>query len=53
LDIKGFCDNIDHELMMKAVEKHTDSQWLRLYISRWLKAPVLLEDGMGSGNTIE
>ena len=25
LDIKGFFDNIDHELLMKAVRKHTDS----------------------------
>lgn len=45
LDIKGFFDNIDHDLMMKALEKHTDCQWLKLYISRWLKAPVLLENG--------
>ena len=26
-DIKGLFDNIDHELMMKAVHKHTDSKW--------------------------
>ncbi len=45
LDIKGFFDNIDHELMMKAVEKHTNSEWIRLYINRWLKVPALLEDG--------
>ena len=45
LDIKGFFDNIDHELMLRAVRKHTDCKWLRLYIERWLKAPVQLEDG--------
>jgi RNA-directed DNA polymerase len=45
VDIKGFFDNIDHELMMKAVQKHTDSKWILLYIERWLKAPVQLEDG--------
>ena len=45
LDIKGFFDNIDHELMMRAVRKHTKCRWLLLYISRWLKAPIQLEDG--------
>jgi len=45
LDIKGFFDNIDHELLMRAVRKHTDSKWLRLYIERWLKAPVQTSDG--------
>jgi RNA-directed DNA polymerase len=45
LDIKGFFDNIDHDLMMRAVQKHTDCKWVLLYIERWLKAPVQLEDG--------
>ncbi len=45
LDIKGFFDNIDHELLMRAVRKHTDTKWLLLYIERWLKAPVLAADG--------
>ena len=43
--IKGFFDNIDHELMMKAVRKHTDEKWVLLYIERWLKAPVKMTDG--------
>ena len=45
LDIKGFFDNIDHGLLMRAVRKHTDIQWLLLYIERWLKALVQTEDG--------
>jgi len=45
LDIKGFFDNIDHELMMRAVRKHTDCKWVLLYIERWLKAPAQLENG--------
>jgi RNA-directed DNA polymerase len=45
LDIRGFFDNIDHELMMKAVRKHAKCKWMQLYIERWLKAPVQLEDG--------
>jgi RNA-directed DNA polymerase len=27
------------------VRKHTDCPWVLLYIERWLKAPVQLEDG--------
>jgi len=45
LDIKGFFDNIDHSLMMRAVRKHTDCRWVLLYVERWLKAPVELDDG--------
>jgi group II intron reverse transcriptase/maturase len=45
LDIKGFFDSIDHGLLMRAVRNHTDCKWVLLYIERWLKAPVQLEDG--------
>jgi RNA-directed DNA polymerase len=45
LDIKGFFDNIDHELMMKAVRKHTEKKWILLYVERWLKAPLMTKDG--------
>ncbi len=45
VDIKGFFDNIDHELLMKAVIKHTDCKWITMYIRRWLTAPVQLPDG--------
>ena len=45
VDIKGFFDNIDHELLMKAVRKHTDCRWVVLYIERWLTAPVQMPDG--------
>lgn len=44
-DIKGLFDNIDHELLMKAVYKHTDCKWIILYIKRWLKAPFQTKDG--------
>jgi RNA-directed DNA polymerase len=44
-DIKGLFDNIDHQLLMKAVRKHTDNRWLLLYIERWLTAPIELGDG--------
>jgi group II intron reverse transcriptase/maturase len=45
LDIKGFFDNIDHELMMRAVRAHTEEKWVLLYIERWLKAPIEMQDG--------
>ncbi|MBV8887745.1 MAG: group II intron reverse transcriptase/maturase [Chroococcidiopsidaceae cyanobacterium CP_BM_RX_35] len=45
LDIRGFYDNMDHTLLMRAVCFHTPCKWVRLYIERWLQAPVQLEDG--------
>ena len=45
LDIRAFFDSIPHELLLRAVRKHTDCPWALLYIERWLKAPVRLEDG--------
>ncbi len=44
-DIKGLFDNIDHELLMKAVCKHTDNPWVILYIRRWLRVPFQMPDG--------
>jgi RNA-directed DNA polymerase len=45
LDIKNFFDTIDHELLMRAVRKHTGCKWVLLYIDRWLKAPIQSADG--------
>lgn len=45
MDIKAFFDTIDHDLMMRAVEKHVPEKWIRLYIRRWLVSPVKLENG--------
>lgn len=44
-DIKGLFDNISHELLLKAVYKHTDVPWVRLYIGRWLTAPMQMPSG--------
>ena len=44
-DIKGLFDNIDHELLMRAVRHHTQCKWAILYIERWLKAPMQRADG--------
>lgn len=45
MDIKGFFDAIDHQLLMKSVDKHVKEDWHRLYIRRWLQASVLHPDG--------
>lgn len=45
LDIKGFFDNLDHDLVLKAVAHHTGQKWILLYVRRWLKAPLQRPDG--------
>jgi len=45
LDIKGFFDNIDHELMMKAVKHYCPEKWVLMYVERWLKAGIFHNDG--------
>ena len=44
-DIKGLFDHIDHELLLRAVRRHVTCAWALLYIERWLKAPMVQEDG--------
>lgn len=45
VDIKGFFDNINHEIMMKMVKHHAQEKWILLYVERWLKNEVLSADG--------
>jgi group II intron reverse transcriptase/maturase len=45
LDIRGFFDAIDHDLLMKAVRHHVDDAWVLLYVERWLTTDVQLPDG--------
>lgn len=45
LDIKGFFDNIDRDLLMESVREHTDEKWVLIYIERWLKASIVRKDG--------
>ncbi|MBZ9634637.1 group II intron reverse transcriptase/maturase [Clostridium sp. FP1] len=44
-DIKGLFDNIKHDILMKMVRKHTNEEWIILYIQRWLTAPFQMENG--------
>lgn len=45
LDVKGLFDNIDHELLMKVVQRHVKEKWVCLYINRWLKTPFVTREG--------
>ncbi len=45
LDIRAFFDSVPHDLLLKAVARHTDLRWVLLYIERWLKAPMQMPDG--------
>ncbi len=44
-DIKGLFDNIEHNLLMKALRHHCDCKWILLYVERWLKAPLQDHNG--------
>jgi group II intron reverse transcriptase/maturase len=45
VDIKGFFDNLSHELMMELLQRHTQEKWVLMYVERWLKAGVEAPDG--------
>jgi RNA-directed DNA polymerase len=45
LDISAFFDGVPHEQILAAVDHHTDLRWIRLYIARWLCAPIQQPDG--------
>lgn len=39
-DIRGLFDNVDHQLLMRALSKHCRTRWVLLYVERWLTAPM-------------
>jgi RNA-directed DNA polymerase len=51
VDIKGFFDNLSHELLMKLMKQHTAEKWVLMYIERWLKAGVEQQDGTVAART--
>jgi RNA-directed DNA polymerase len=46
MDIKSFFDEVAHELLLKALEKHVQEKWVLLYIKRWLQTPVQTKNGL-------
>ena len=45
LDIAQFFDEIDHELMLKAIGAIFTEKWIRVYVARWLKMKIERADG--------
>jgi group II intron reverse transcriptase/maturase len=45
LDIQKFFDSVPWDLVVKAVEAQRPEPWVVLYVTRWLKAPLVLPDG--------
>ena len=45
LDIKNYFDTIPHDKLLKALQFYCKEKWVSLYVSRWLKASVVNEDG--------
>jgi RNA-directed DNA polymerase len=45
LDIRAFFDSVPHDLILRAVEHHTQDRWILLYVRRWLDAPLQQDDG--------
>jgi len=45
LDIRKFFDSVRWDLVVKAVEAHTEDRWVVLYVKRWLAAAVAMPDG--------
>lgn len=45
VDISKFFDEIDHELMLRAVEAMMEEKWVKMYVKRWLEMKVHLPNG--------
>jgi RNA-directed DNA polymerase len=45
MDIKSFFDEVNHDLLMKAIDCHVDESWVKMYIKRWLESPSQSKDG--------
>jgi RNA-directed DNA polymerase len=45
VDLKGFFDNISHEILLGLLQRHTVEKWVLLYAERWLQAGVQQKDG--------
>ena len=45
LDITAFFDNVDHDKMMLALDRHVEEPWIKMYIKRWLEAPIAKANG--------
>ena len=46
LDIKGFFDTIDQDLLMKALHHYCKDRWVLMYVQRWLRAGLVNKEWM-------
>jgi group II intron reverse transcriptase/maturase len=46
LDITAFFDNVDHEKLVKALDRHAEERWVKMYVKRWLEAPIAKANGV-------
>jgi len=51
LDIQSFFDTVSHEKLLLALDKHVKEKWVKMYIQRWLEAPIVHTDGSKSYRT--
>lgn len=45
MDIKSFFDEVNHELLLKALDRHVEEKWVKMYLLRWLETPLQQPDG--------
>ncbi len=45
MDIKSFFDEVDHELLLKALDCHVEEKWVKMYVKRWLEVSSQTQDG--------
>lgn len=45
MDISKFFDEIDHDLLLKAVDAMELESWVKMYVQRWLQMKVVKTDG--------
>jgi group II intron reverse transcriptase/maturase len=45
MDIKSFFDEVNHELLLKAIDRHVSEKWVKMYLIRWLECPAQQADG--------
>jgi len=45
MDISKFFDEIDHDLLLKAIDAMKLENWVKMYVQRWLQMKVVKADG--------
>ena len=51
-DIRGLFDNINHDLLLKALRHHCNERWVLLLVERWLTAPMHGANGLQESRTV-